>query len=197
MALVSTPARLKLLRACDQQHSSRVVTFLAFDAVNHAATLKVAKEEVLLDRLTQVLCACVQHYVDEVQARIDPVYFVGIDLKKSGPFYVDDALCVALNNLTEVRLKVAMLFDFLDLDRVAEAHISLLREDHMNNVRTAARLVSPHPALLAFEDTFAKIDNYRVQCSSLPSSQAPMATDCLHSLVGVQCSSLSSSQSTP
>ena len=91
---------------------------------------KVAREEVLMERLAEVLCSCVRHYIDKVSQRIDPRYFDGANLKKEpGAFYVDDDLCVALNNVTEVRGNVEKLFDFLELERVAEAHIELVRVD--------------------------------------------------------------------
>jgi hypothetical protein len=41
MLLDPTPARLKLLHACDQWHSSRESIFLPVDTVNCVATLKV------------------------------------------------------------------------------------------------------------------------------------------------------------
>jgi hypothetical protein len=41
MSLLSTPARLTLLHACDQWHSSRASTFLPGDTVNCVQTLKV------------------------------------------------------------------------------------------------------------------------------------------------------------
>jgi hypothetical protein len=49
MSLVPTkPVRLKLLRACDQWHSSRVATFLPVGTVNSVPTLKV---DIFLGRL--------------------------------------------------------------------------------------------------------------------------------------------------
>ena len=91
---------------------------------------QVAKEEVLMERLAEVLCSCIRHYIGRVSEKINPRYFEGSDLKREvDAFYVDDDLCVALNNITEVRTNVEKLFDFLELERVAEAHIDLVRDD--------------------------------------------------------------------
>jgi hypothetical protein len=46
MSLEHTPARVKLLHACDQWNSSRPVTFLLVATVNHATTLKAKLAQV-------------------------------------------------------------------------------------------------------------------------------------------------------